>query len=114
MEIYNIPAHKRGDTFKGLEFTFTYSDGTPVDLTNVVILAKFKQRPQLTRTFSVGTAAGTMEITDAANGKAEIKESIINWPYGVYEYDVELTFSTGYRDTPVGGIFPIENDITDH
>ena len=112
MEIRNLTPHKRGDTYMGAEFTLSYSDGSHPDLTGASIVMKFRKRNAPNKVYTFSTATGELTITDEMGAKFTIDEQVIAWDSGLYDYDVQITFASGYVDTPVGGRFQIEQDVT--
>lgn len=112
MDIKNLTAHRRGDTYMGVKFTLSYRDGTHPDLTGASILMKFRKKFAPNTDYTLSTSTGELSITDAMGGIFQINEQIIGWDSGIYDYDVQITFASGYKDTVVGGRFEIIQDVS--
>lgn len=109
--IYNIPAHKRGDTWDGKTFSVIVN-GAPLNLAGASILVEFRKRPHLNPTYTYSTANSKVVITNAATGTFSIVGGIINFDIGYYDYDIQITLSSGNVKTRVAGIWEIKRDTS--
>jgi hypothetical protein len=103
---YNIPTHKRGDTFLGVRFILTDGNGQAIDLegasVELVTSSPFVQ--------TLSTAGGELSITSdssAGEGILQIDEQIIDWVAGNYEYEIIFTFASGRKRTYIVGFWEI-------
>jgi hypothetical protein len=106
-DIADMDTLKRGDTFPGLEFTFTDSTGAPLNVTDYNFLFQIRRKQdrnsELLKEVTV--------FTRSATNKAAIPKFLIDFAWGQFYYEVELTTDTGDVRTFVGGLFTIENDL---
>jgi hypothetical protein len=105
MNKYN--QYKKGDTWKGRKITF------PFDLTGVSVLCQFK--PDITSdysTFVFKTEDNTILIPLPLTGEMFFKPRIMNYPVGMYYYDVQLTFPNGDVVSYIPDTLTILQDIT--
>lgn len=109
--IYNFNSHVKGDTFKAITFTVTVNDD-PLDLTGASIRMQLRLSPLHPVAYELSTAGDQIEITDAVNGKFQIKKQIIDFPAAVYYYDIEITLADGDVKTYVAGKWQITQDVT--
>ena len=109
--IYNFNPHVKGDTFKAITFTVTVNDD-PLDLTGASIRMQLRLSPLHPVAYELSTAGGNIEITDALDGKFQIKKHVIDFPAAVYHYDIEITLANGDVKTYVAGKWQITQDVT--
>lgn len=112
---YNLPRHKKGDTFDGILFTVTVN-GNPVDLTGAIIEMDIRNPDTevsvLRLTSDIGEGGGITIDANPTLGKFSLDSMIINIPAEVYDYDIQITFTSGIIKTYVGGKWNIEQDVT--
>jgi hypothetical protein len=127
---YQIPNHKKGDTWEGLDFlieeenpdydpTVEVEEGEqpipqflPVDLTGVAILIQFRLTNDNPVVFEFATTDNTIEILYPLTGVFSLVPRILNVAHGRYVFDVQFTYPNGKVFTPFGGSMTITNDIS--
>lgn len=102
IQIYNFPDHKRGTTFGGLQFELLIN-GVAKSLVGATINMK------ITKGTIFSTTTGELVITDAAGGKFQVREQVINLSPKVHSYELEFVFGDGKRKTYVKGTWRITN-----
>lgn len=106
-ETYNFPDHIKNDTFNGVSFTVNVNS-SPLNLTSGNIIASFRRGYDDPRTLITGSG---ITITNEASGQFRIDSSVINWPAGLYNYDIQITLSTGAVKSYIKGTWNIIQDI---
>lgn len=117
-ETYDFPDHKKGDTFLGIQFEVLINSAA-VDLTGAVIKGRFKGQYGY-NTYLLSTEAstvpepvdGSITVTDATAGIFTVDNQVIDWFADTYDYDMQITLSSGEVYTFFEGTFTIEADIT--
>ena len=104
---YNIPAIKRGDTWKGMRINFT---GQNITGWAVTMMVKPVNSDEITAQYS--TATGNPTITNAAAGEVTWAAQVINWPPGLYKYDIQFVKANGERRTYLAGTWQVTDDVT--
>lgn len=105
--------HIKGDTFNQVAFELKI-DSVAVNLTGAVIKMQLRKNandvsPALSLTSA--SSAG-ITITNATSGLFKINEQIIDIPVDTYQYDIQITFSSGVVKTYIAGSFNITPEIT--
>lgn len=112
MRIYTIPAHRRGDTWNGINtISFTIS-GTPLNFTDASIKMEFRQKPDTPVTFAFSTSGGEIEMVDASKAIIRIMPQLIEVPPSKYYYDLQVTYPNEVVKTYMVGTWNIFADIT--
>ena len=106
---FNLPSHRKGDTFRALQFTLK-QNGEAVDLTGASVL--FQVRTSPTGTLVLGLEVGDgITITDALGGVFTIDEQVIDIASALYYYELEVTLDSGFRLTYLTGTWQIIQDV---
>jgi hypothetical protein len=108
---YNF-THIKGDTFEEVQFDIV-KNSVALNLTGAII--KMQLRTEcggLVALNLTSVANAGITITNAVGGLFKINKQIINIASGMYEYDLQITFSDGTVKTWLSGDFLIECDIT--
>jgi len=103
--------HKKGDTFKEINFTYKLN-GVAQNLTGAVIrmqLRKDKDGVSYLALTSVSSAGIT--IINPTSGTFKINTQVIDIAAGNYVYDMEFNIG-GVIETLIEGDFIITNDVT--
>jgi hypothetical protein len=105
--------HKKGDTFDAVAFKFTVNS-SDLNLTNCVLRMQLKKEYGGVEFLSLTSVANAgITITNAAQGRFQINQQVIDLNSGTYIYDIELkNLTTGVVKTYITGNFTITNDIT--
>lgn len=114
METYDFLPMKRGDSFEERSIlTIEQPDGTPAAISSAIMQVK-TAAGILVHQWS--TSASSITIGGAGSSQVTLlrvdESTTRSWPIGKHRYDVELTLGTGQVITPVGGVFPIEADVS--
>jgi hypothetical protein len=112
MQIYNIPAHRRGDTWEGIgSITINYNNN-PIDLTNAIIKMEVREGIDSPAVITFTSEDNTILKNDAANGIFSIPGTIIDIPFGKYIYDIQIA-TLEKTKTYIGGTWEIVSDVTE-
>jgi hypothetical protein len=108
---YNF-THIKGDTFEEVAFAIRKNNAV-LSLTGAVIRMQLRAECGGLIALNLTSVANAgITITNAAGGLFKINKQIINIASGLYEYDLQITFSDGTVKTWLSGDFLIECDIT--
>ena len=104
--------HVKGDTFDGYQFTLRYKNKSPVILTDATIVCNFR-KDKKTGELQLGLSVGSgLTITDGANGIMQIDNlGILDWPIGVYYWEIRIVFPTPDTKTYIGGTLEIIQNV---
>ena len=108
--IYNIPEHRRGDTWDGINKIGITQNGVPVNLTNSSIKMEFRQDVDAPVALTLSTENSGILITSISS--IRIPSRIVEMPHSKYYYDLQVTFPTGIIKTYITGTWVIIPDIT--
>jgi hypothetical protein len=109
--IYNIPPHKRGDTWDGINKISITQNGIPVNLTNASIKMEFRTGIDTPVAMTFSTENSGITITSLSSIK--IMPRLIEVPFATYYYDLQVTFPAGVVKTYVSGTWIIVPDYTE-
>ena len=111
----DIPGMKdliRGDTFPGLSLTFKDNTGAAINITDFDIIfqirKKFDRDSELLKECTIGSG---ITIIDASTGQAKINQFDLDFGYGNFYYQLQVTTDEGFIDSPMGGLFNVPNDL---
>ena len=110
---YDIPSHRRGDTWDGISSITINVNGTPINLTNAIVKMEFRQDLDAPVALTLSTTNNSIIVTNAAGGVISIPSKKIEIPFAKYFYDLQVTYSTGVVKTYMSGIWEIVADITE-
>jgi hypothetical protein len=110
---YDIPSHRRGDTWDGINSVAINSNDQPINLTGAAIKMELREDIDAPATFTLSTTDNTIVITNAAQGTFTIPPILVDIPFGKYLYDIQITFANGVVKTYVEGTWEIVADITE-
>ncbi len=109
---YTIPAHRRGDTWDGVNSIIINVNGVPINLTDAVIKIDFRQSLDSPVVLTLSTNDGTIEVIKLLEGSIRIPPKKIEIPFGKYMYDLQVTYPNGVIKTYMEGTWEIKPDIT--
>ena len=100
----------KNDTFK-LDMDWVDGNSNAIDLTSYTFKAQVRKKS----TDSVILTFETSDFTGDASGNLLMQKSAsnMNIKAGVYEYDLQSTHTDGTVSTWMGGLFVIQQDITE-
>jgi hypothetical protein len=110
---YNIPDHRRGDTWDGINSITISVNGSPINLVGATIKMEFRQSLDSPVVLTLSTADNSIIIFNALNGNIQIPPKKIEIPFGKYFYDLQVTYSNGVVKTYMEGSWEIRADITE-
>lgn len=110
---YNIPSHRRGDTWDGINSITINVNGAPINLTNATVKMEFRQDLDAPVALTLSTTDGSIVITNAPGGVISIPAKKIEVPFAKYLYDLQVTYPTGVVKTYMSGTWEIVADITE-
>jgi hypothetical protein len=110
---YNIPPHRRGDTWDGINSITIKVNGVPIDLTNAEIKMEFRQSLDYPVVLTLSTTDNSIIIVNTLNGNIQIPSKKIEVPFGKYFYDLQVAYPNGVVKTYMEGSWEIVADITE-
>ena len=110
---YDIPSHRRGDTWDGINSITINVNGVPINLTNATVKMEFRQNLDTPVALTLSTTDGSLIVTNAVGGVISIPPKKIEIPFKKYLYDLQVTYSTGVVKTYMSGTWEIIADITE-
>lgn len=115
---YDFLTHYRQDGLKPFTVVLKYSSGTPIDLTGATVRMQLRAIYNNGKAWEFSTVEGEdtdtlLTLPDPANGVIQFPE-ILTWDIRAskYDYDLEVTDSTGFVRTYLRGIWAVNQDIT--
>lgn len=108
---YNIPKHRRGDTWKGINAIGIRINGVPVNLSGARVDMEFREDYDAPVAFSLSTTTSTISILPSLSAFT-IPPILVDIPPATYKYDTQITFANGTVDTYMDGTWEIYFDIT--
>ena len=113
MNIYTIPAHKRGDTWNGINTISFSTSGVPLNFTNVEeIKIDFRQSIDTPAVLTLSTKQNQIQIVNPSRGIIRVLPFVVEVPHGRYFYDIQVKYSNGVIKTYLTGSWDIVADIT--
>ena len=112
MLLYTIPPQLRGDTWPGIASISISTSGVPVNLSAASIKMQLREDVDSPVVLELSTDNGLIVITNPLSGIFQIPPTIINIPFGTYNYDIQVTFPIGVVTTYIAGTWQITPDIT--
>jgi hypothetical protein len=109
---YDIPDHRQGDTWDGINSICIQVNGIPANLTGASIKADFRRSIDSPVVLSFSSTNGSIIVTDASGGIIQFPPRLIKIPPGKYFYDLQVTYPTGVVKTYFSGTWIIISDFT--
>jgi hypothetical protein len=106
---YNLPDVYQGDSTTTISFEFLLND-VPIDLTGATVLFNFRHKKE-DYGFKAGTYNGKVVYTDASLGKFNLLPYRVRGPWGVYDFDVKITYTDGTIYTYIIGTQTVLKDV---
>lgn len=97
---YNMPLHRSGDTFEGVQFDVVVN-GVAANLTGATIVMSFA------KTSNTLSSPGQIEIS-ATPGRFIIRRQVISLPVGLHDYKIKIVFADGTSKTYIKGQWRID------
>jgi hypothetical protein len=113
---YNIPDHKKGDTFLGLDIEVLVDD-VLIDTADYEVKLQVRRSPNKTSpvVLEFSTEAFTIErVEPTSSGVIRLVEQIVDIPAGTYVYDIQFDelSDRGLRKTWLEGTWKITTEVT--
>ena len=108
---YNIPKHRRGDTWRGINAIGIKVNGTPINLSGARIDMEFREDYDAPVAFSLSTTTSTISVLPSLSAFT-IPPILVDIPPATYKYDTQITMANGTIDTYMDGAWEIYFDIT--
>ena len=108
---YDIPPHRRGDTWDGINSISININGVPIVLSGAQVKMEFRQSLDSPVAMTFSTATSSIQILNA--NTIRILPRIIEVPFAKYYYDLQVNYPSGTVKTYMAGSWEIEPDITE-
>jgi len=109
--IYNIPKHRRGDTWDGIPAIGIKENGVPVNLSGAVISIEFREDYDAPVALTLSTLTSTISVLPTLSA-VTIPAFIVNLPPATYQYDLQVVYPTTRTKTYMQGNWEIYFDVT--
>lgn len=109
---YNIPRHRRGDTWDGINKIGITVNGVPVNLSGAKVTMEFKEDYDAPSALTLSTITSTIELLPDLSS-VKVLPITVNIQPGTYRYDLQVTYpNTQIIKTYLEGTWEIYFDIT--
>lgn len=110
--IYDIPAHKAGDTWKGIAGITIFRNGSALDLTGAKAQMKVRFQIDAPTVVEFNSNDNTIAFVAPTSGILDIPARIVDVPPATYIYDLEITLASGEVKTFMEGKWPITSQVS--
>lgn len=110
--IYNIRAHKAGDTWEGIRSITIFRNGSALDLTNANAQMKVKFQIDAPTVIEFNSLDNTIVFSAPTSGILDIPARIVDVPPATYIYDLQITLASGEVKTFLEGKWPILSQVS--
>jgi len=108
---YDIPPHRRGDTWDGINSITISINNAPIVLSGASVKMEFRQDIDAPVAMTFSTENSGIVILNA--NTIRLMPRKIEVPFATYYYDLQVTYPTGIVKTYMAGTWPIVADITE-
>lgn len=113
---YNIPKHRRGDTWKGINAIGITINDTPINLSDAQIDMEFREDYDAPVALKLSTTTSTISVLPSLSS-FRVLPLVINIPPATYKYDAQVTTNKSSQtlsavNTYMEGSWEIYFDIT--
>lgn len=108
---YDIPPHRRGDTWDGINSISININGVPINLIGASVKMEFRQSIDSPVALTLSTNQNSIQIINA--NTIRILPKLIEIPFAKYYYDLQVTYPNGTVKTYMEGSWEIVPDITE-
>ena len=113
MALYNIPTHRRGDTWDGISSISISRNDLPFNLADKTAKMQLREDIDSPVVLELSIENGSILYDNVANA-LQIPPRIIIVPPGTYKYDLQVTsFDGTFNKTYLEGSWTIVADITE-
>jgi hypothetical protein len=110
--IYDIPAHKAGDTWKGIAGITIFRNGSALDLTGAKAQMKVRFQIDAPTVVEFNSNDNTIAFVAPTSGILDIPARIVDVPPATYIYDLEITLASGEVKTFMEGKWLITSQVS--
>jgi hypothetical protein len=89
-QTYNIPKHRRGDTWNGINKIAITIDGTPIDLSGCIVVMELREDYDAPVAFTLSTTNSTILINPELSSLT-VPPVMVDIPPMKYRYDLQVT-----------------------
>lgn len=108
---YNIPKHRRGDTWDGITAIGIKENGIPVNLSGAVISIEFREDYDTPVALTLSTLTSTISVLPTLSA-VTVPAIIVDIPPATYRYDLQVVYPTTRTKTYMQGNWEISFDVT--
>lgn len=108
---YNIPKHRRGDTWDGINKIGITINGAPVNLTGAKVTMQFREDYDAPTALTLSTETSTITILPDLSS-VRVLPVIVDIQPATYKYDLQVTYPNSEVKTYLEGTWQIYFDIT--
>lgn len=108
---YNIPPHRRGDTWDGINKIGITINGVPVNLTGAVVTMELREDYDAPAVLTLSTTTSTITVLPDLSS-IQIPPVIVDVQPATYRYDIQVTYPNLQVKTYLEGKWEIYFDIT--
>lgn len=108
---YDFPEHRKGDTMEAVTFTITVNS-VALNLTGASAKMDLRKQGLQKKRYTTTAGDGLTIVAPATDGKLRFDKKVVDIPADTYDYDIQITLSSGDIKTYIAGKFPIVQDIT--
>lgn len=113
--VYDIPKHRRGDTWKGIDSIGITINGIPINLSGAQIDMELREDYDAPVALKLSTTTSTISVLPSLTA-FKVFPLVINIPPATYKYDIQVTTdantSLSAVNTYMEGNWEIFFDIT--
>jgi len=109
--VYNIPRHRRGDTWDGFKSVGIRTNNIPINLSGAIISMEVREDYDAPVSFSLSTLTSTIKILPSLSAFT-IPPVVVDIAPAKYFYDIQITFPSSIIKTYMDGRWEIYFDIT--
>ena len=108
---YNIPKHRRGDTWDGINKIGITINSIPVNLSGAKVTMQFREDYDAPTALTLSTETSTITVLPDLSS-VRVLPVIVDIQPATYKYDLQVTFPDKQIKTYLEGTWQIYFDIT--
>jgi len=108
---YNIPRHRRGDTWDGINTIGIKVNGVPVNLSGAQVVMEFREDYDSPIALTLSTLTSTISVLPNLSS-VRVLPVLIDIPPATYKWDLQFNYSNTTVKTYLEGTWEIYFDIT--
>lgn len=109
---YDIPAHRAGDTWKGIPNITIFRNGSALNLTNAKAQMKVRYQIDAPTVIEFNSNDNSIVFVAPTSGILGIPAKVIDVPPAKYVYDLEITLASGEIKTFMEGKWTILSQVS--